>query len=67
MKKFILTALLYFNVLVVGGYILLGYLKLIATNTTALIVMGFFGIFTSILLGEVIGDERKNNNNKRFH
>lgn len=65
MRKLLLQILLYISAITISSYILLGYLKLITTNITALIVMGFFGIFTCLLLGEIIGDERKNSNNKR--
>lgn len=65
MRKLLLQILLYISAITISSYILLGYLKLIPTNITALIVMGFFGIFTCLLLGEIIGDERKNSNNKR--
>jgi hypothetical protein len=65
MRKLLLQILLYISAITISSYILLGYLKLIPTNTTALIVMGFFGIFACLLLGEIIGDERKNSNNKR--
>ena len=66
MRKLLLEILLYISAITISSYILLGYLKLIPTNTTALIVMGFFGIFTCLLLGEIIGDERKNSNNKKI-
>jgi hypothetical protein len=65
MRKLLLQILLYISAITISSYILLGYLKLIPTNTTALIVMSFFGIFTCLLLGEIIGDERKNSDNKR--
>jgi len=65
MKKLLLQILLYVTAISISGQIILGYFKIIPTNNTALIILGIFGIFTCLLLGEIIGDERKKSNNER--
>jgi len=67
MKKLLLQILLYVTATAISGQIILSMVKIIPANNTALIILGIFGIFTCLLLGEIIGDERKKSNNERVY
>jgi hypothetical protein len=54
------------SVIINGVYLILGLTHKVKLTNFAIILISFFGIFTTIAFGEVILKEKRNGNSKRI-
>jgi hypothetical protein len=54
------------SVIINGIYLFLGLTHKVKLTNFAIILISFFGIFTTIVFGEVILKEKRNGNSKRI-